>query len=304
MTTERTDRLQRHKLIRSLIRKVPYRAGNRIFSCVLANPVAFRLFAGSISALEKLKRELTGSSLTREDKLTFLKVNYISYWRYYALLKLSDAELFKRVRINGLEHLTNCHENKGVVLCNSHFGLGRLIPLLLARSGISLYSLDRVNTIDEELAGIDGRIKSIELGEKGNNFHLKQLMQMKKALKSNSILHMAVDGYRGESGGSYQFLGRQRPVRRSFAELAIMTGAAIVPVFSQLNADGSMEINLLSEIEWDRSLSNDRAVDEICNKYLGLLGEIWKKYPSNIHKNDVRVFNQLDRSDALELRFI
>lgn len=286
------DKLDKYRLLRVLIRRIPYRLGLSLFGPGLTNPLAKAIFAKPLRAADAVVTAICQRRLSSAEKGEYLLVNYLSYWRFHALMQLPEGEYQRYVAITGLEHLRKYYGERGIVLCNSHFGAGKLIPLALARAGFSMVSLDRVNLVDAD-SSLATAIESIELGKQKEHFHLKALMKMKKALTSNRLLHIAVDGYRGASGKEYAFLGRLRPLRKSFAELAVTTNAIVLPVFSCIKADGRIEIAVQAPIEYTQGAERDVMVDEVCQKYVELLAKNWQSLPSNIHKNDIRMYRGL-----------
>lgn len=289
------DQMERHSLLRSLIRHVPYSLGSPFFRLLLGNALAHKVVSGQIKLLRKLYEEFGVGSLSKEQIDVYMQVNFTNYWRLHALMMAPKSVFERFVSIENIEVLNDYYGKRGVVLCNSHYGAGKLVPVVVARSGYDLHSLDRLDVFTHRNEEGIGRIDSIALGKKGGNFHLKQLFKCKKALTDKGVLHIAADGFRGGSGLKQSFLGRIREFRKSFAELAVSSGAVVIPVFSTLDRDGYVNLKLLpaldpEEIEGDK----DARIGHLCAEYKTLLEAYWREAPENVFKNDLKIFSELE----------
>jgi KDO2-lipid IV(A) lauroyltransferase len=297
-STGGADRVDRHRLARMVLRHIPYSLGSPLFHLALGNPLTRGLLSKQLSALREVHAEVGKNPLDAASVDRYMQVNYTIFWRVHALMAASDATFKRYVKVENLEYLERYRDQRGVVLCNSHYGAGKIVPVLIARCGFDLGSLDRVNifTQRDHVEGI-GRIHSIELGKKGSDFHLKQLFQCKKLLDKNSILHIASDGYRGGSGYQHDFLGRQRVFRRSFAELAVATESVVVPIFSTLEGDGTIVARLLTPMDpLDIDGDKEKRITTLCDRYIELLEKHWRQSPESVFKNDLGIFTGLSRT--------
>lgn len=289
------DQVEKYRILRAMVRGIPYAAGSPLLRVVLGSPLARKVLAGPMSTLRRIHGEIGRHPLDSAALARFMAVNYTTFWRVHALMVASTRTFNRYVKVENREHLDRFYGNRGIVLCNSHFGAGKAVNVILARCGFDIVSLDRVDIFTQRhhKDGI-GRITSIELGKKGGTFHLKQLFQCKKALESKAILHIAADGFRGGSGIEHDFLGRKREFRRSFAELAVMTSSVVIPVFGNLNPDGTIVLTLCDPLD-PETFEGDRAerVSALCDAYIALLEHYWRESPESIFKNDLNIFASL-----------
>ena len=291
------DRMDKYILIRAILKYLPYPVGSALFRALLSNPVSHKVLRKHVRALESLNTEITNQTLSREAVTKYLLVNFTGYWRLHALINASTEVFNKYVQVRGQEYLTKYVGHRGVVLCNSHYGAGKIAPVAIARMGYDLASVERTDVlgIKRPTAG-EGEIDSIVLGKKsdGANFHLKQIFKMKKTLKNKGILHIAADGYRGGSGREYPFLGKRRSFPQSFAQLAVATDAVVLPVFSCLRPDGRVQIELLEPFDPQKiEGSSEDKIKGLCEQYISLLEARWKQKPENLFNNDIHIFSSL-----------
>ena len=292
-----SDRLDRNRLMRTLLQPIPYGVGSMLFRLVLGNPLSQRLLAAKLRPLRRVRQALGLPPLTRQQISRYLMVNYTIYWRLHALMRLSEKDFRKVVTVEGEEHLKRYYGERGIVYCNSHYGAGKLAPVLAARLGYDISSVDRVDVFSDlpKPAGC-GTIDSIELGKKqGEDFHLKAMFRMKKALKKKALMHVAADGYRGAAGAFFTFLGKPRQIPQSFADFAVSTDAVVLPVISKLYEDGRIQLIIAEAID-PRELtgSDEEKKHQIIQQYLAWLQNHWLEGTEFVFKNDLALYNQLD----------
>ena len=291
-----SDKIDNYRFLRWLISKIPYRIGNRFFPFLMSLALVQLLFRRCLKRIDAFQYSLCGRHLSKQEKGHFLLTNYLSFWRLQAIAKTSEDEYGRLVSITGLKHIERFYGQRGIVLCNSHFGAGKIVPIAVARAGYEVVSLDRLNILGANHKTL-AHLESIELGRRGGTFHLKQLMRMKSALTNKKILHVVGDGYRGTSGNEYSFLGKQRTFRRSFAELAVSTDSVVLPVFSRILADGSIQVEICEPLDLPViGADKDDKTDSLCGQYVTILERHWLASPADVHKNDVFKYFALEQS--------
>lgn len=296
MNSKDVDQMERHRLLRALIRPIPYAIGSPLFKLLLGNPLTRRLLAGQLSTLRKVHQDIGRNPLDASALGRFMAVNYAAYWRIHSLMMASYRTFRKYVTVENIELLELNRGKRGVVLCYGHFGVAKLANVVIARSGFDVVSLDRLDvfTQRDHVEGI-GKITSLELGKrKGGSFHLKQLFQCKKALENNSILLITADGFRGSSGVEHDFLGKRRSFRRGFAELAVATDSLVIPIFGVLSEDGTIVLSLTEPMEPnDMGVDKEDRVNALCDEFIRRLEERWQESPESVHKNDLNIFARM-----------
>ncbi len=290
------DTLDNHRLLRKLARPVPYGPGSVFFNLVLNNPLTQRVLKGKLGVLRRVRQSLGMPPLTTAQSASFLMVNFTMYWRLHALARLSLPKLEKVMRVEGEDILKEHYGKRGIVLANSHYGAGKSIPVLLARKGYDLASVDRLDVFSElKWPEGSGTIDSIELGKKDNDFVLKSVFRMKKCLKKKSLMHIAADGFRGATGPYYDFLGKPRQIPQSFAEMAVATDSVVIPVISRLYPNGDIKIRFSQPID-PRGLEGDDSSkkDQICALYLAGLQKEWLSGLEFVFNHDLAMYHRME----------
>lgn len=293
MAKTRKDRLYRLGFIRKASTLVPYAVGAWVIGVFSRITWLNKfLFHGHYQRLRKLCIHLGMDAELRHAFSQYISCNFFASWRLYALSQYSDEVFSKWLTISGLEHMQSVLDSgRGVVLCNSHYGSGKAVLLALIRRGYDVHSFDRKNVFESMNVKGAEKLHSIHLGtSEEKSFFLKEVFQGRRALKNGGILHVAGDGYRGHSGDNETFLGRERRFPTSFAELAVSSGAKVVPVFGYLEPNGRMHMEFLPPLDIDDDLSNEDKVSTMVHKYKILLEAHWRKAPGEVHKNDLQIY--------------
>jgi lauroyl/myristoyl acyltransferase len=200
-----------------------------------------------------------------------------------ALTRASQGQLTRWVVVEGDQVLAPARAGgRGFVVVNSHFGIGRAVPPVLAGLGYRLYSLEGTNV----LASIGARQPAdLEVAEVSRNqpFRLREAYLAHSALQRGSLVHLMGDVRRGGRTLPLPFLGRLRPFATAFAELAIMTGAAVVPVFATLDRRGRTRVELLDALHGGTAEAPHRErVVSLVGQYVRLLEQRWISQPGEL----------------------
>jgi len=184
--------------------------------------------------------------------------------------------------VSGVEHLEKAvKQNTGVVLVSTHLVCGHLAPMVVARLGYEILSIDRSNRY--EAAGWnDDRLTVVSLsgGQMGS---ARSMLQGQRALRSGKICHVAADGFRFETGVEKPFLDRTRHFATGFAELAADVNATVIPVIVPIDENGRLEVRFFDPLEAPGTEeSREAKVDHLLDQYVQHLEEIWKTYPGNV----------------------
>jgi len=82
-----------------------------------------------------------------------------------------------------------------------------------------------------------------------------------------------------------------------FAELAAATGAAVLPIYSELRPGGCIQITILPPLTWDAGRSHSEQVEQILRAYCGTLAEIWCQAPAVVVWEIMQRHLQLPRAE-------
>ncbi len=90
-------------------------------------------------------------------------------------------------------------------------------------------------------------------------------------------------GTEAMAGIEVPFCGRNRTFRTGFAELALMTGATIIPVFVSSTMQERFTIDVLEPLDVGMAvLSHPQRVEWLVRQYAMLLQDQWTNAPTNI----------------------
>lgn len=295
------DQMGRHRIIRKLLLRVPYRLGLVMLTWVWRLPGCGRLQQRWCRPLISLNRYLDGAQLKVDDFRVFVQVNFLAHWRLNALCGASDDVFNRYVRFINLQYLDRFAGKRPIILCNSHFGGGKLAGPLLARKGYSLLTLDRINSYSfGDRVTWAGRLECLKMGLRHEQqFLLKALFKCQKALRKKKIVQIVADGYRGSSSVTVNFLGKQRAFRSSFAELAVASNAVVIPTLCVVNAKGEVAVEFSPPVDSQAvSGSDSEKVQKLCQDYARWLSNAWLREPASVFKNDIKLFLSLPSAKA------
>lgn len=286
------DRLHRHRILKKLLSFVPYSLGAVLLSWATGMRPVQRLFGMHKRRLAAFLRENGLALNERQVFARYLVTNWLTNWRLAALARCSDESFARWVSIEGYEIFKQLRDQgRPVLLCNSHFGGGKIILLALMRQGHTIHSLDRQDVFSFSNIRTSGELISINLGDRQSNFMLKQVFRARKVLQAGGILHIAADGVRGLSGRAIPFLKRERIFPASVAELALASNAAIVPTFGMLDGSGRVKLELLPPLAMpDPALAHEDRIMQIIEQYAKLLEAHWLACPGAIHKGEMKIY--------------
>lgn len=200
-------------------------------------------------------------------------------WRALCFADLWKApELVARLtRVAGWEHFDRCRQNgAGLILLPVH---GLFAPLFL------LYLRHR---------GYDGLqvgLPSDKLEKKGfhtpaaKQFELaRQLHAAKQLLKGGGIVFNLPDAFQNlDHSRAVEFFGRQRRIAAGFAELALMTGANVVPIAYRFSPRGSFVLEFGAPLrDPGPGSTHDERIDSLVAQFASFLRDQWRRYPWNI----------------------
>ena len=137
-------------------------------------------------------------------------------------------EIEQKVKVEGLEHLKRALQpGKGAIIVSGHFGLWEFIPLWLAIQGFAVTTVVRrqnnpfVDAWFEEMRQQHGA-RTTDSG-----YGIREIL---KSLRRGHILALMVDQDNGKQGIFVKFFRRWASAPTGPAQIALKTGAPIVPL--------------------------------------------------------------------------
>jgi KDO2-lipid IV(A) lauroyltransferase len=152
---------------------------------------------------------------------------------------LSKDLIKKMVTLEGKEHLDDAlSRGKGVLLFQAHFGAFQMVMPAIGYNGYKMNQISASASIWKESTTSAIQKKTFDIKAKYEYTlpvrHIpveSTLRPVFRLLKKNEIVGITVDGGGGRNVTSIRFLGRDANFQQGAADLALRTGAAVVPAF-------------------------------------------------------------------------
>jgi amino acid adenylation domain-containing protein len=192
-------------------------------------------------------------------------------------------EIEKYFSVSGLEILTQAHQNnKGVILLSYHSNVGRFATMALKpRLG------------NEEIVTINQRVAR-QQSSKWENFESKKDTEaFDSALFANEALkgqHLLMEGKIIQLVGDIEYQdakhrlvlsGRKYALKTGFAELALNTGALVIPVFNTLKPDGRIH-TIFRPALTPGSGDRETQIGNLMNGYVSFMNSAWSEAPESL----------------------
>ncbi|MEP6997970.1 MAG: hypothetical protein ABI900_09985 [Betaproteobacteria bacterium] len=217
-------------------------------------------------------------------------------WRalYFDALDKGPPELVARLtRVTGWEYFDRCRQNAtGLILAPVHTQFARLLITYLRHRGHD---------------GLEVGLTSDKLEKKGlhtsaaKQFELaRQMHGAKQLLAGGGIVFNPPDARQNlDNSRSVEFFGRQRRIATGFAELALATGAHIVPIAYRVSPRGSFVLAFGAPFDVPGPAStHEERVDSLVGQYASFLRDEWRLYPWNIPWNHLLHYCLLPEVDS------
>lgn len=263
---------------------IPYGLGSKFLSWICRSKLLQKLFfkKGLNSTRRFLPYASPGLDVT-EVMARSLAANFMGSWRLIALDRSPEKTFNEWVRVQGIENLKdNYSEEHGLIVVNAHYGIPRMAPVVISKMGYQVLSLEAVDLFTR-LNIANNAIEVMKIGGKENKTLLKEVYKARKGLNKGHILHLAADGSFGASGIDFPLHGKPRPFAAGFAELALQTGAKVVPVWSAIDVDGHLTVEFLPVLDpgGDDMAHNER-VRHLIQQYVDGVEQRYSDDPGNV----------------------
>jgi Kdo2-lipid IVA lauroyltransferase/acyltransferase len=189
-----------------------------------------------------------------------------------------ETKLSKFLVVNGSEPAIKAYEQKrGLLLMTAHLGAFELAATQMALLGLKPMIIGTVLK-DQRLTALVWKQRS-KIGasaiERG-----KETIRLLKNLKSGGTVGILIDQDTRVQSVFVNFFGMPCATPVGAAVLALKTGAAVLPVFVHLRADGKQEINFYPEIELIRSGNEAEDIRLNTQRFNDVIEAEIRKYPT------------------------
>ena len=279
---------------REIFGVIPYFSGMRFINILCKNNwVKNNYFSDQIALLKEYflftnrENECDNQLIEKYLKST----DFLLKWRFRTISKVSDEQFYEKVKIQGLDIFEReLKEGKGIILAGSHFGQLEVLFSFLYRYKKDIYYLVKDPSFHEiyRKNAADFAL-NITTNSKEETFAL--LSKVKLLLENGNVIFIPGDGEYGNSTVNIEFLGKMGTFRKGFAEFALLTNSAIIPVLTFTDHEDNRVVKFHESIEYSKQRAdNDEESVIIIGKYVKILEKIWIDYPYNIIPHYLKIY--------------
>ncbi|MEI6079519.1 MAG: lysophospholipid acyltransferase family protein [bacterium] len=262
---------------------------------VLYHVVRFKRNNVRRNLLMAYETELRDGRMALNEIKKIERENYSHYGRLvFEILHIPfDASRFakKNVKVHNVEHLKNAiSKKKGVFFLTAHTGYWEImgvmgmkydIPLNIITKYLRIKFFDDIWVKSRESYGI----KLID--------EVRSARSVLKALHNGEVVGMVLDQFMGPPiGERILFFGKPAWTISSLAWFVQKTGAAVVPVVNYRKKDGTFDLVLYPEIDFEKVGSDDMNVKHNTQRYSDVVEGFVRKCPEQwiwVHRRWKRV---------------
>jgi lauroyl/myristoyl acyltransferase/acyl carrier protein len=107
-------------------------------------------------------------------------------------------------------------------------------------------------------------------------------------LAQGGVVGMAGDREDAQAGLPVVIGDRRHHLVYGFAELAISTGAAILPFYTRLLPEGRIQIHILAPLRWNQESNRETQAREIMAQYAAVQTQLWRQSPGMLLHGVIR----------------
>lgn len=203
---------------------------------------------------------------------------------------LNNSFINKNFVIEGRKNLDEAlSKGKGVILFQAHFGAFQMVMPAIGYSGYRMNQVSASAALWKDSANISDLQKKTydikaryEYALPVNHISVKSsLRPVFSALERNEIVGITADGGGGNKVVSIKFLGRNANFQQGAADIAIRTGAEIIPAFIITENGLKHRLVLHSPINVRKYSDKDENIKWILQEFAQLLESYVYRYPSH-----------------------
>lgn len=240
----------------------------------------------------ELKRIMPGKNLNEINKIVRDSfINYcVSEMEVLLYPSLDAAFVEKNIVIEGREYLDAAlAKGKGVLLFQAHFGAFQMTMPAIGFSGYKMNQISASASLWKDNAGFSRMQRKVYNLKASYEYSLpvrhisvkSSLRPVFGALENNEIVGITIDGGGGNKTVLIDFLGRRANFQQGSADLAIRTGAAIVPAFIITEPGIKHRLILHPPIRISLSSEKDDHIKKTLQEFVRILEGYVFRYPSH-----------------------
>lgn len=216
-------------------------------------------------------------------------------WREYLCTGFffGSAAIWKTIaHVHGTEHAVTAHaRGKGTLFIALHYLTGSIALLRQPLAGLPtpIEHFIAQNTQRADRAG-PPEANAVGRGQ--------DLLHALTVLRRNGAVGILLDGGRGQQAVTLPILGRATEIRPSFAHLALLSGAAVIPMHSQLDEQGYIQLHLHPPLQDDTAQSDTQRLDALLEQAAAFWERTCLAYPVSIQYFVMRGHLQRPRWEA------
>lgn len=297
---------------------LPFKQGNKLLNGIFKNKILTRaLFLKKYSMFKKICLESNSDeSIFMNNFFPFIKGNILfklqahtvsnndmikykerlqsskyPFWKSLAQIIQSAPlnELDKYFSVSGLEFLVNAYQKQeGVIILTYHSTINRLAIAALPRR----LNVDHITTISQKIARQRSSTWELDRGlnlsyVSASSLYASVALNGQHLLEKGRIVQFVSDIETDPSGFVVQLASRQYNLKTGFAELALNTGAAIVPQYSTILPDGRIHTAFSPALQIPNGSRADK-IYSLFNQYIDFMNDCWKLAPESLKWNRIR----------------
>jgi len=262
---------------------LPYGLGTRILQ-QLTRPTPWRdkLFQQEITLIQRCLAQIETPCDPAAVIQQGLMVNTWPLWRSQAL---ANPAVFQQwVSLRGIEQLNKAmSQGRGAVIAFPHTQLRLFLPQLPPLRQRELAAIGNLGWRVLTQIGLPHLAQAMTQGQALSKIAVRaeQLQHAHQVLRRGGVAIVLADATEGNGGIQQLFHGRRRPFRPGIAELALQSGAMIVPTFATMQRSGHITFEFLEPLAAQGGTHTQQTAD-LLHQYAVVLAEHWRYHFSNM----------------------
>jgi len=289
-----------------IYRLIPYKIRLQLLAFLFKNPIVQKmLLSAQVKRIEQFVQLIQSFSGRKYDTREMMGLTlFRNYLKIHSHIVSSSLHFkFKELtKVSGMENFhTARSKERGIILVEYHNSLDKKTKRILFHK---LFNTSIMSINGAHILKINKEVKlklSAYFSENDpqlldKKFMSYQYQMARDVLSRNGIVKIAGDGRRGTSAVQLSLFGKEVNLMQGFAELAVRTGASVLPVVSSIGYNGIINVKIYPSIySIDSTISNDEQKNILLEKYLEFWSEELLSDPANYRpKRMERIVNLPD----------